>query len=249
MRCSDAITASCVAEAQQLQRLYGVDRDRIQLVPPGVIHAFFSPGDRRGAQRALSLAADGRPVLLFVGRIQPLKGVDVAIAALAELRDTRAELLVVGGPSGPDGDAEAAKARLLAEELGVEHRIHWVDPQPHYRLATYYRAADVCVVPSRSESFGLVALEAAACGVPVVAAAIGGLRTLVEDGQTGYLVEDRDPAEFARAIERLLTDRTRAAVMGERAASHARGFTWSTTAARLRRLYADLTTRALVDCA
>jgi D-inositol-3-phosphate glycosyltransferase len=249
MRCCDAITASCPAEAQQLRRLYGVPPDRIQLVPPGVIHAFFSPGDRRGAQRALGLSADGRPVLLFVGRIQPLKGVDVAIGALAELSSLDAELVIVGGPSGPDGDAEAAKARALAEELGVDGRVHWVSPQPHHRLATYYRAADVCVVPSRSESFGLVALEAAACGTPVVAAAVGGLRTLVEHGRTGFLVEDRDPGAFAARIDDVLRDHTRAAVMGAAAAAHARGFTWSTTAARLRRLYADLTTRALVDCA
>jgi len=249
MRCSDAITASCPAEAQQLERLYDMPPERIQLVPPGVIHAFFSPGDRRGAQRALGLHDDGHPVLLFVGRIQPLKGVDVAIAALAEVTHDDAELLIVGGPSGPDGHAEAAKAHALADELGVGDRITWVDPQPHYRLASYYRAADVCVVPSRSESFGLVALEAAACGVPVVAAAVGGLRTLVEHGRTGYLVEDRDPTMFARSIDRLLRDPVRAAAMGEAAAAHARGFTWSTTAARLRRLYADLTTRALVDCA
>ena len=249
MRCSDAISASCPAEAQQLQRLYDVPAERIQLVPPGVIHAFFSPGDRRGAQRALGLRNDGHPVLLFVGRIQPLKGVDVAIAALAEVEHADAELLVVGGPSGPDGPIEAAKARLLAEELGVAHRVTWVDPQPHYRLGSYYRAADVCVVPSRSESFGLVALEAAACGVPVVAAAVGGLRTLVEHDRTGYLVEDRDPAMFASYIDRVLRDPARAGAMGDAATTFARGFTWSTTAARLRRLYADLTTRALVDCA
>jgi D-inositol-3-phosphate glycosyltransferase len=249
MRCCDAITASCPAEAQQLQRLYGVDPARIQLVPPGVLHAFFSPGDRRGAQRALGLRADGRPVLLFVGRIQPLKGVDVAIATLAELPQTDAELVIVGGPSGPEGDAEACKARALAEELGVDDRIHWVEPQPHYRLASYYRAADVCVVPSRSESFGLVALEAAACGVPVVAAAVGGLRTLVEHGRTGFLVESRDPEVFAARVSDVLRDPGRAAAMGHAAAAHARGFTWSTTAARLRRLYTDLATRTLVDCA
>jgi D-inositol-3-phosphate glycosyltransferase len=138
---------------------------------------------------------------------------------------------------------------VLAEELGVDGRIHWVPPQPHYRLATYYRAADVCVVPSRSESFGLVALEAAACGTPVVAAAVGGLRTLVEHGRTGFLVEGRDPEAFAACIDRVLRDRTAALAMGEAAAAHARGFTWSTTAARLRRLYGDLTTRSLVDCA
>jgi len=249
MHCSDAITASCPAEAQQLRRLYGVPSERIQLVPPGVIHAFFSEGDRSGAQRALGLSADGRPVLLFVGRIQPLKGVDVAIGALSELENRDAELVIVGGPSGPEGDAEATKARTLAAELGIQGRIRWVPPQPHYRLATYYRAADVCVVPSRSESFGLVALEAAACGTPVVAAAVGGLRTLVEHGRTGFLVEGREPEAFAACIDRVLRDRTAARAMGEAAAAHARGFTWSTTAARLRRLYADLTTRSLVDCA
>jgi D-inositol-3-phosphate glycosyltransferase len=213
-----------------------------------VIHAFFSPGDRFGARKALGYGLDGSPMLLFVGRIQPLKGLDVAIGALAELRRRDAQLVVVGGPSGPDGHAEAAKAEVLADELGVADRIRWVQPQPHHLLATYYRAADLCVVPSRSESFGLVALEAAACGTPVVAAAVGGLRTLVDDGDTGYLVEDRHPEVFASAVDALLADPARAQRMGEAAAARARGYTWSTTAARLRRLYADLTARQPVDC-
>ena len=245
--CSDAITASCPAEAEQLVRLYGARPERIELVPPGVVHAFFSPGDRAGARAALDLPAD-RPVLLFVGRIQPLKGLDVAVRALAELPDRGAVLVAVGGPSGVDGEVEAAKVRLLAEELGVEDRIRWVPPQPHYLLSTFYRAADVVLVPSRSESFGLVALEAAACGTPVVAAAVGGLRTLVQDGRTGFLVEGRDPDAFAAATDELLADPELAAAMGADAAARARTFTWSTTAARLRRLYADLTARALVDC-
>jgi D-inositol-3-phosphate glycosyltransferase len=248
MDCSDAITASCTAEAQQLVSLYGAAPDRIQLVPPGVIHAFFSPGDRFGARKALGYGLDGSPMLLFVGRIQPLKGLDVAIGSLAELPRRDAQLVVVGGPSGPDGEAEAAKALLLADELGVANRIRWVDPQPHHLLATYYRAADVCVVPSRSESFGLVALEAAACAIPVVAAAVGGLRTLVEDGVTGLLVEERQPDVFARAVDAVLADQPRAQIMGDAAAARARGYTWSTTAARLRRLYADLTARQPVDC-
>jgi D-inositol-3-phosphate glycosyltransferase len=248
MDCSDAITASCAAEAEQLVTLYGAPRDRIQLVPPGVIHAFFSPGDRHGARNALGFGLDGSPMLLFVGRIQPLKGLDVAIGALAELRRRDAQLVVVGGPSGPDGETEAAKARMLADELGVGDRIRWVEPQPHHLLATYYRAADVCVVPSRSESFGLVALEAAACGTPVVAAAVGGLRTLVDHGETGFLVEDRQPDVFASAVDAILRDDRTAAHMAERAATRARGYTWSTTAARLRRLYADLTARQPVDC-
>jgi D-inositol-3-phosphate glycosyltransferase len=245
--CSDAITASCPAEAEQLVRLYGARPERIELVPPGVVHAFFSPGDRAGARAALDLPED-RPVLLFVGRIQPLKGLDVAVRALAELPDRGAVLVAVGGPSGLDGEVEEAKVRLLAEELGVDDRIRWVAPQPHYLLSTFYRAADVVLVPSRSESFGLVALEAAACGTPVVAAAVGGLRTLVEDGRTGFLVEGRDPDAFAAATDELLADPALAAAMGADAAARARTFTWSTTAGRLRRLYADLTVRSLVEC-
>ena len=246
--CSDAILASCTAEAEQLQRLYGAPAHRIELVPPGVDHAFFSPGDPRGARAALRLPLDV-PVLLFVGRIQPLKGLDVAVAALARLQRTDAELLVVGGPSGIDGTAELDRVQKLASELGVADRIRFAPPQPHHVLSTYYRAADVCLVPSRSESFGLVALEAAACGIPVVASAVGGLTTLVDDGRTGYLIDGRDPATFAAATDRLLGDPRLAARMNEAAAARARSYTWSTTAGRLRRLYTDLTTRNLVDCA
>src|SRR5213076_8036 len=127
-------------------------------------------------------------------------GADLAVRALAELHDRHATLFVTGGPSGPDGEAELARLRALVAELGLDARVRFVPPQPHETLADYYRAADVCVVPSRSESFGLVALEAAACGTPVVAAAVGGLTTLVDDGRTGYLVEGRDPADFARSV-------------------------------------------------
>ena len=246
--CSDAILASCSAEAAQLEQFYGARPERIEIVPPGVDHAFFSPGDQRGARTALDLPPD-RPVLLFVGRIQPLKGLDVAVTALAALPHQDAVLVAVGGPSGPSGEAELARVHELARQLGVEDRVRYVPPQPHHLLSTYYRAADVCVVPSRSESFGLVALEAAACGTPVVAAAVGGLATIVEDGTTGLLIEGRDPAAFADAIAGLLADPARARAMGAAGAARARGYTWSTAAARLRRVYADLTQRQLVDCA
>ena len=244
--CCDAICASSPVEAEQLVELYGAPVDRIEVVPPGVDHAFFSPGDRSGARAALGL--DERPTLLFVGRIQPLKGLTIAVRALAELRDPTARLVVVGGPSGTDGHAEFDRVGRLIDELGVRGRIEVVEPQEHHRLSTYYRAADVVVVPSRSESFGLVALEAAACGVPVVAAAVGGLRTLVEDGTTGFLVESRDPADYAERIDRLLGDPAAAATMGRRAAGLADRYAWSTTAGRLRRLYGDLSARALVEC-
>jgi D-inositol-3-phosphate glycosyltransferase len=247
--CSDAILANCAAEAAQLERLYGADPARIEIVPPGVVHAFFSPGDRAGARAALShLGPFGGPLLLFVGRIQPLKGLDVAVRALAELDDPTAVLVVVGGASGRDGRAEVERIEKLAAALGVSERVRFAAPQPHHMLSTFYRAADVVLVPSRSESFGLVALEAAACGTPVVAAAVGGLRTLVEHGRTGFLVDGRDPTVFAAYAEQVLTTPPLAAELSARAAHRARDFTWSTAAGRLRRIYADLTTRSLVTC-
>jgi D-inositol-3-phosphate glycosyltransferase len=243
--CSDAILASSEHERAQLTRLYDADPDRVEIVPPGVDHERFAPGDRRAARAELGL--DDGPVLLFVGRIQPLKGVDLAIEVAARSRPD-ATLLVVGGPSGAGGEAERRRLASLVEELDVAARVRFVSPQPHHRLATFYRAADVCLVPSRSESFGLVALEAAACGTPVVAAAVGGLQTLVEHGRTGFLVHDRDAAAFAACVAELLDDRATAAAMGEAATAGARRYSWSITAARVRRLCTDLTARAPVEC-
>ena len=247
--CSDAILASCVAEVDQLVRLYGADPDRIEIVAPGVDHAFFSPGERAGARHALRhLDLGAGPVLLFVGRIQPLKGLDVAVRALAELGRRDATLVVVGGASGIDGRVEVERIHKLVADLGLADQVRFVEPVPHHLLSTYYRAADVCLVPSRSESFGLVALEAAACGTPVVAAAVGGLRTLVEHERTGFLVEGRDPADYARHVAEILEVPGVAADLSAVAARRARDYTWSTAAARLRRIYGDITTRSLVDC-
>ena len=247
--CSDSVLASCDDEVAQLVRLYGADPSRVEIVAPGVDHAFFAPGQRRQARRAVDLPEDGR-MLLFVGRIQPLKGLEVAVRALAELADRcpDAFLVVVGGPSGPSGQAEVDRMHKLVADLGLADRVRFVPPQAHELLSTYYRAADVCVVPSRSESFGRVALEAAACGIPVVASSVGGLTSLVEDGRTGFLVEGRDPADFAAALVEVLTDPVLAADLGRRAAIRARGYTWTLAAGRLRRLYADLTSRQLVEC-
>ena len=244
--CSDIITANSVVELHELVRHYGADPSRIEIVPPGVDHAFFSPGSRRGARQALGLGDE--PVLLFVGRIQPLKGVDVAVEALSRLRDPRARMLIVGGSSGTEGDNHAAEVRDLITDRGLDHRITMVPPQPHHVLSTYYRAADVTIVPSRSESFGLVALESAACGTPVVASDVGGLRTLVDHGRTGLRVPGRDPDDFAEAVERIIGDPTFSERLSERAAEAATAYTWTSMAARLRRVYADLSERVLVDC-
>ena len=254
MACSAAVLASSTAEAAQIASLYEADPHRIGIVPPGVEHAFFSPGNRAQARRALGLPG-GVPMLLFVGRIQPLKGVQVAVRALDALEQAPgAFLVVVGGPSGPEGQREAAAVRQLVAQLGLTgdgrdgRHVRLVPPQSHELLSTYYRAADVCMVPSRSESFGLVALEAGACGTPVVAAAVGGLTTLVEHGRTGYLVEGRHPAAFAARVGRLLDDPVLAASMSRRAAARARSYTWSGAADRLRRVHAEVTARSLVEC-
>jgi D-inositol-3-phosphate glycosyltransferase len=244
--CSDIITANSVVELHELVRHYGADPSRIEIVPPGVDHAFFSPGSRRGARQALGLGDE--PVLLFVGRIQPLKGVDVAVEALSRLRDPRARMLIVGGSSGIEGDDHAAEVHDLITDQGLDDRITMVPPQPHHVLSTYYRAADVTIVPSRSESFGLVALESAACGTPVVASDVGGLRTLVDHGRTGLRVPGRDPDDFAEAVERIIGDPIFAGRLSERAAEAATAYTWTSMAARLRRVYADLSERVPVDC-
>jgi D-inositol-3-phosphate glycosyltransferase len=222
--CADLMLASTAEEQLQLAELYGAEPSRIEIVPPGVDHSVFRPSPRDAGRLRAELGLGDRPLLLFVGRIQPLKGVDVALRALAALEDSAAVLVVVGGPSGPSGTAESDG------------------------LADFYRAADVCVVPSRSESFGLVALEAAACGTPVVAAAVGGLRSLVDDGVTGFLVEGHEPIDFAAPLSFLLDNPLRAAEMGEAAVARSGRYSWSMTAARLRRLYGDLVARSLVQC-
>jgi len=246
INCSDLMLASTESEREQLVTHYGAVPERVEIVPPGVDHSVFFPDDPTLAKKRLQL--EGKRTLLFAGRIQPLKGVGLAVRRLAELRDPETILLVVGGPSGPDGDEELARVRDLAHELGVADNVYFVPPQPHTRLADFYRAADVCIVPSRAESFGLVALEAAACGTPVVAASVGGLRSLVEDGATGFLVDDRDPAAYAAPVAMLLEDPELAAEFGASASARSRTYSWSITAARLRRLYGDLVARGLVRC-
>lgn len=251
VRCSDAVLASCSVEAAQLAELYHADPARIAVVAPGVDHAYFGPGHRPQARRALGLPADGA-VLLFVGRIQPLKGADMAVRSLAELsargRDRTYRLVVVGGPSGPHGDEAYRGLVAMAAHLGVAGQVTMVEPQPHELLSTFYRAADACLVPSRSESFGLVALEAAACGTPVVASAVGGLTTLVDDGRTGFLVDDPQPAAFADRVERIVGEPLLAERLATAAVLRARTYTWREAAARLSAVHDELVTDRLVEC-
>lgn len=244
--CADVVLANGVPEREQLVGCYGARRDRVEIVSPGVDRALFSPGSRAGARAALGL--DARPRALFVGRIQPLKGLDVAVAALARSRHDDLRLSVVGGPSGADGPATLAAVSRQAADLGVADRIDWHPPQPHHLLSSWYRAADVVLMPSRSESFGLVALEAAACATPVVAAAVGGLRSLVRHGETGLLVEGRDPAGYAESVDRIIGDPALAARLAAATQPVADEHTWSRAADRVVELLAALATRTPVLC-
>jgi D-inositol-3-phosphate glycosyltransferase len=248
--CSDAVLASCTVEADQIASLYGGEPGRIRIVPPGVDHAFFGPGHRPQARRALGLPLDGR-LLLFVGRIQPLKRADVAIETLAELLRRGGEpfrLVVVGGPSGPHGEKSLQSLYDVADARGVREHVHFVAPQPHELLSSYYRAADACIVPSRSESFGLVALEAAACGTPVVASAVGGLTTLVDHGHTGYLVDDPDPVAYAAAVRKVFDEPLAAERLSTASVLRARRYTWRAAARTLVELHDELASGRLVEC-
>ena len=239
--CSDAICVSCPEEERQFRRLYGDPHGRIEIVPPAVEHAFFAPGDRRGA-RARRRAAR-RPAGRAVRRAHPAAE-GPGRGGPGPRRDCTATTPCSSSsaaPAAPTATPSWPATRALAAELGCRRPGACSSrPQPHHILSSYYRAADVVVVPSRSESFGLVALEAAACGVPVVASAVGGLLNVVHDGVTGLLVDGRDPAASPGRSRQMLDDPAGAAAMGAAAAVRARRFTWSFTAARLRRLYADL---------
>ena len=245
--CSDAVTASCIAEAHWLQRLYNTPPERISYVVPGVEHAIFSPGQQSAARQAVGLDAE-TPTILFVGRIQPLKGVSVATEALGRMKNKEARLVIVGGPSGQQGEQELALVNQAIERHGLQDRVQFVSPQPHHMLSSWYRAADIVVVPSRSESFGLVALEAAACGTPVVAASVGGLRTLVDHGKTGFLVNGRDPSVYATYLDQIFSHPMLAAELAFNSFERAQGYRWSTTALHLRDLYSQLCARVLVEC-
>jgi D-inositol-3-phosphate glycosyltransferase len=228
---ADRLLANTDDEARQLVRLYGADPHRIDVVPPGVDLEHFRPVP--GARVRLGLPPDAL-VLLFVGRLQPLKAPDVLLRAAARLdAATRARtvVVVVGGPSG-NGQGEPAALRALAAGLGLTVRFE--PPAERARLRDWYCAADVVAVPSHNESFGLVALEAQACGTPVVATDVGGLRTTVRDGVSGLLVSGHDPDAWAAAL--LKAEETRAELSAG-ARAHAAEFSWTATAAGLLESY------------
>lgn len=235
---SDCVVASTPLEADDLLAHYGASPEALCVSPPGVDHARFYPGPRGEARRRLSLPPG--PLIAFVGRVQALKGIDVALEAFervaVELPD--AALVVVGGPSGVHGVREMRSIKARAARINGE--VLFSDALPHRTLADVYRAADVLHVPSRSESFGLVAVEAQACGTPVVASRVGGLIFSVDDGSSGTLVEGWDPAGHAAALLEILTDPAQADLMSKKAAEWADRFSWENTVSRFLELYAGV---------
>jgi D-inositol-3-phosphate glycosyltransferase len=240
---ADRILANTAAEAEQLVDLYDADPEHVAVVHPGVDLDVFSPGDRDLARARVGVATD-KTVLLFVGRIQPLKAPDVLVRAAAamvartpSLRDTL-QVVICGGPSG-SGLAHPHALEDLAAELGVRDLVRFVPPVGRAMLADWYRAADVCVVPSYSESFGLVAVEAQACGTPVVAARVGGLPTAVADGASGVLVDGHDPVVWAEVLCSVVGDPERLARWSRAAVLHASRFGWDATADATLEVYRD----------
>ncbi|MFE6687153.1 D-inositol-3-phosphate glycosyltransferase [Streptomyces sp. NPDC057743] len=248
---ADRLIANTAEEAEELVRHYDADPGKVAVVHPGVNLDRFRPLADDGtadveASRAAARARLGLPqdavIPLFAGRIQPLKAPDILLRATAALVDEdpslRARLVVpvVGGPSG-SGLAKPEGLQKLAARLGIADLVRFRPPVGQEQLADWYRAASVLVMPSYSESFGLVAIEAQACGTPVVAAAVGGLPVAVRDGVSGFLVAGHDPGDYARALRRFVDDGTLAARMGSAAARHAQSFGWDTAAAATADVY------------
>jgi len=242
---ADRLVANTDEECDQLVELYGADPARVAVVPPGVDLDRFSPvmaPERRATRDRLGVAADAA-LLLFVGRIQPLKAPDVLLRATARLLARRPELrgslvvAVVGGPSGSGLREPQSLVRLVAE-LGLQDVVRFEPPAAADRLVDWYRAADLVAVPSYSESFGLVALEAQACGTPVVAAAVGGLGQTVADGVSGVLVDGHDPQRWGDALGDLLADEPRRQRLAAGAVRHAGRYGWDNTVDGLLDVYA-----------
>ncbi len=238
---ADRLVAATSVDRAALAWHVQADPGRVRVIPCGVDVDLFRPREGEAARARLGIAAER--VLLFVGRLTPIKGLETLFRALAVLkRDglaaTRVRLLVVGGAKGDPTDT--ARLRRLATELGVAAWVDFRGPQPQDVLPDYYAAADVCVMPSRYETFGMVALEAMACGIPVIASRAGSLAVTVQDGATGLLVTEGDVGALARAIAGLLTDDRRRAVLGAHAVEWSRRFAWPCVARAVAELYAEV---------
>ena len=237
MNDADAIVVSTEEEREDLVRLYGKSPSNVHVIPAGVDLDLFRPSDKARAREVLGLRE--KKVMLYVGRIEPLKGLDLLIGAFAALEDiTDTRLVVVGGK--PGDDSELDRLALTADRLGIGEKVTFTGAVPQADLPTYYNACDVLVLPSYYESFGLVALEAMACGTPVLVSRVGGLKTFVREGETGYLVPWHCPEPFTQRLEILLTNPRLGEMMGRAARVQAEQMSWSRVAERTLDCYSAL---------
>jgi len=232
---ADRIIAFTTEERAELISMYRALPDRVEVIPCGVDLELFHPVNKEKARSELGLTGQSK-ILLFAGRIQPFKRIDILLHAAARLNRSDLRLLILGG----DSDGEVARLGALSSKLGIEQKVTFLGAVEHGRMPLFYSAADVCVVPSYHESFGLVALEALACGTPVVAFRVGGLVTIIKDGETGYLVEEPSPTAFAQRLELLLADEGLRQRMGNSARSSAMRYAWSQVARQVLRVYEEL---------
>ena len=248
MAASDRIIAATEAEVRQLEQLYGVNGDKVDIVPPGVDTHHFYPIPQDEAKEAIGILPEER-MALFVGRIEPLKGVDTLIRAMALVKQNCKRfvcphyLVIIGGdPEGhPERDeSEMGRLQLLARSLGLDDIVLFLGRRGQQTLPYYYSAAEVVVMPSHYESFGMVALEAMACGTPVIASRVGGLAHLVKDGETGYFVPAQDPEALADKLRLLFVEHDLREKMGEQAVAYAQEFRWETITDRIAMIYRQM---------
>jgi D-inositol-3-phosphate glycosyltransferase len=234
---ADRIVAANVVERAHLVWYYSGRADRVAVIPCGVDTELFQPMPAATAKDLLELRPD--PLLLYVGRLQPIKGLETLLDAISRIEGP-SELLIIGGDQDEPENGHAAHLRERVSALGLERRVHFLGAQPQRRLRLFYAAAEATVMPSYYESFGMVALEAMACGTPVVASRVGGLTTTIQDGVTGYLVPEGDPAALARRLASLLRDGQERARLGRAAVRWAAEHRWPCVAESVCRLYSEL---------
>jgi len=241
----DRIVAATLAERTQLQYLYKASKSKISIIPPGVDTCHFYPIPMDEARQYIGADPDNK-LILFVGRIEPLKGLETLIRAISwhrTFQPGQVTLAVIGGDpdaSPEEMSAEMARIQKLCDDLCMGRMVVFLGKRAQDTLPYYYSAADVLVMPSHYESFGMVALEAMACGTPVIASQVGGLAFLVQDGETGFHIPDQDPKALCEKMMILLSDEDRRAKMGLRAAEYAKDYAWSNIAAQIVEVYKSL---------
>jgi D-inositol-3-phosphate glycosyltransferase len=248
MRSADRIIASTQSEKNQLETLYDLNPQKISVIPPGVNVHHFYPIPQDEAKGAIGISAADR-MALFVGRIEPLKGVDTLIRAMAHVKENCVSfrcphyLVIIGGePNGESEDTTAEMERLqsLCKTLGLDEIVVFLGKRDQNTLPYYYSAAEVVVVPSYYESFGMVALEAMACGTPVIASRVGGLAHLVKDGETGYFVPAQNPSALSEKLRHIFVNHDLRAELGSRAADYAKQFSWEWVTEEMMGVYQGL---------